>query len=245
MPENPDGPEAEGVIKRYDTEPGPQPMSHGDPDLINAITDHIERHLGPVEQVFHEIVSPTVHVDIHWVAPSAARPWHILVTSGMSERPMNAPEAMSEFLYSELMVSLPASWPISAEAFEDEANYWPIRWLKILARFPHEYETWLSFGHTMPNGNPPEPFAPSTDLCGMMLVPPAQAPELFELKMDDGRTIHFWSLLPLYREEMDLKLEKGADALLDLFDQAGVSEVINPARPNVAPARGRWWRFGR
>ncbi|MBB4635084.1 suppressor of fused domain protein [Longimicrobium terrae] len=244
MEENPEPLENEGIIKRYTSEPGPQPISSGDADLIGAITEHIERHLGPVEQVFHEIVSPTVHVDIHWVAPSRERPWHILVTSGMSERPMNAPEGMEGFRYAELLVSLPATWPLTVEAFEDEANYWPLRWLKILARFAHEYDTWLSFGHTMPNGNPPEPFAPSTQLCGMMLVPPAQAPDFFELDAGGGRTIHFWSLLPLHGDEVDLKLREGADALLDRFDKAGVGEVINPARPSVVP-RGRWWRPGR
>ena len=30
-------------------------------------------------------------------------------------------------------------------------RFWPIQMLKFLARFPHEYKTWLGWGHTIPN----------------------------------------------------------------------------------------------
>ena len=52
--------------------------------------------------------------------------------------------------------------------------------------------------------------------------------------MSDGRVIRFWSLVPVYREEMDLKLKQGADALLERFDNAGITELVDPVRPNVA-----------
>lgn len=157
---------------------------------------------------------------------------------------MNAPEGASGCEYAELLVSLPAMWPLTREAFEDESSYWPLRWLKMLARFPHEYQTWLWYGHTMPNGDPPEPFAPSTRLCSMMLAPPIHyPPEFSTLDAGPGRTVHFWSLMPIYLEEQELKLRKGADALLERLDQAGVTEVIDLNRPSVA-SRRRWWRFG-
>lgn len=245
MPDHPERSEAGDPIHRYEDPAGDASLSAGDEDLIESISDHIERHLGPVESVFHEVVSPIVHVDLHWVAPSRTHPWHTLVTSGMSERPMNAPEGVSGCEYAELLVSLPATWPLTSEALEDESNYWPLRWLKLLARFPHEYQTWLWNGHTMPNGDPPEPFAPSTRLCSMMLAPPIHyPPEFFTLDAGPGRTVHFWSLMPIYIEEQELKLRKGADALLERLDQAGVTEVIDLNRPNVAPRR-RWWRLGR
>lgn len=234
--------ESGAPIYRHQAPEGDEPLVEGDLELIHAVSDHVERHVGPVEQVFHEIVSTTVHVDIHWVAPSGARPWHTLVTSGMSELRMNVPPELEEWAYAELMVALPASWPLTTEAFRDEANYWPLRWLKILARFPHEYQTWLGHSHTVPNGDPPEPFAPSTRLSGMMIVPPLNYPEEFaQLVVSPDKRINFWCLLPLYREEIDLKLRSGADALFDRLDKAGVNEVINPSRPNVAAAR-RWWR---
>jgi hypothetical protein len=243
MPEPSERSEAGVPIYRYQEPVGDDAPVGGDPDLINAVTAHIEKHLGPVEQVFHEIVSPTVHVDIYWVAPSRSLPYHTLVTSGMSERPMSVPADMDEWAFAELMVTLPASWPLTMEAWEEEKNYWPLRWLKTLARFPHEHGSWLGDGHTVPNGDPPERFAPSTRLCGMMLVPPVSYPERFSaLEVSPGRTIHFWSLMPLYGEEMELKLKEGIDALLERLDAEGIKEVIDPARKNVAQRR-RWW-FG-
>lgn len=41
---------------------------------LDAISAHIEHHLGPVSTVLHEIVSDTVHVDIHVVPPCEACP---------------------------------------------------------------------------------------------------------------------------------------------------------------------------
>lgn len=235
--------EAGDPILRHEARSEEAPLAPGNADLIQAVSAHIERHIGPIEQVFHEVVSPAVHVDLYWIAPSRRWPHHIIITSGMSERPMKVPAEMAEWAYAELLVSLPASWPIGMEAFENEANYWPLRWLKILARLPHEHDTWLGYGHTVPNGDPPEPFAPSTELCSMIVLPPISYPEeFFELELAPGRTIHFWSLLPLYREEIALKLKKGTEALLERLDAADITDVIDPARPNVARTQG-WWPF--
>lgn len=232
-------------IFRYDEPPDDEGFSAGDPELIDAVSAHLERHLGPMDHVFHEVVSTTVHVDVHWVPPAPKRPWHTLVTSGMAERPMNVPPEMAEWAFAELMVSLPADWPIDVEAFKEEDVYWPIRVLKSLARFPHEYHTWLGYGHTVPNGDPPAPFAPSTRLSSVMLMPPLLCPEGFsELVVSPERTVHFWSLVPLHQDELDLKLRRGSDALLARLDRAGVTEVIDPDRASVAAAR-KWWPFGR
>ena len=69
------------------------------------------------------------------------------------------PEDAGAETRAELMIALPAEWKLADSQLEDERWYWPIRNLKALARLPHEYETWLGFGHTVPNGDPPEPYA--------------------------------------------------------------------------------------
>jgi hypothetical protein len=43
---------------------------------------HLAEHLGPVDHVFHEIVSETVHVDLFFVAPADERPRWTVVTWG-------------------------------------------------------------------------------------------------------------------------------------------------------------------
>ena len=64
----------------------------GDPELIERVDRHIERHVAPTTSVFHEIVSDELHIDVHWVKPGWFRRHHTLVTSGRSELPMNTPE---------------------------------------------------------------------------------------------------------------------------------------------------------
>jgi hypothetical protein len=219
------------------------------PDVRSAIEfvdRHIEQHVGPVAMVFHEIVSDVVHIDIHHVEPGPNRPFHTLVTSGMSDLPMSPPSSAPTCTYAELVALLPPSWLVTQEAFADEANYWPLRQLKVLARLPHEYNTWLWSDHTVPNGDPPKPFAPSTKLCCSFLLPSISlGHDFLFLDTRDGRRITFFALMPLYREELEYKLKAGSDALIDRFDEVGVSDVINPQRPNVCrPGRKRLFRGG-
>jgi hypothetical protein len=216
-----------------------QPPSHED-DSAEQIEQHIRKHVGNIETVYHEIVSDLVHIDIHFVMPSTPTGFSTLVTSGMSSRPMLTPEGAKGYEYAELLVCLPLEWPLSQEDFKDERNYWPIRALKYLARFPHSYDTWLWWGHTIPNGNPPEPFADNTRLCGMILSSPILLPEeFFELEVNASKTIRFFNLLPLYAEEIDFKLQKGTDGLFDLLDKNRVTPLINIDRPNVCK-KSRW-----
>jgi hypothetical protein len=210
-------------------------LAFGDEDSIERIVAHIEQHIGSVAGVFHELLSDLVHVDIYNVAPTAERPYHTLVTSGMSDLPMTTPEGTELPRYSELILSLPPDWPLTEEAFAEERNYWPIRLLKTLARLPHEYQTWLGFGHTVPhNGDPAEPYADNTELCCALLFQPLLfTKEVISLKIDDDKTIWFYSVVPLYQEEMDLKLKKGSDALFKLLVAQKVNELVDIKRKNV------------
>ncbi|WP_442264885.1 suppressor of fused domain protein [Tenacibaculum sp. ZS6-P6] len=201
---------------------------------LEAISDHIEKHVGKIDMVFHEIVSDQVHIDVHWVKPTPAKPFHTLVTSGMSDKPMNTPEGIEGCNYAELSICLPENWKISEEDFKDESNYWPIRWLKFLARFPHEYNTWLAYGHTMPNGDPAQPFDTKTKLSSVVLLPSIVFNEQFHTLTLENKSIDFYTLIPLYQEELDLKMTKGVESLFNGFDKHNISDVLNLTRPNIA-----------
>ncbi len=206
----------------------------GDEATIEAVSNHITQHIGPIDFVFHELISDKVHIDVHVVKPRPDRPYITLVTSGMSDRPMTVPPGVEAPQFAELLVCLPPDWPLSQESFEDEANYWPIRWLKQLARLPHDYRTWLGFGHSVPNGDPAEPFADNTDFCCMLVLPPVRFGDDFQLlEMPDGKQIAFYALVPLYAEEMEMKLRRGTNALLEEFDRIGITELIDLDRPNL------------
>jgi hypothetical protein len=210
----------------------------GDEETIKAVGDHIERYIGPVDNVFHEIMSDLVHIDVHVVNPTPERNWYTLVTSGMSDRAMTVPEGAEEFTHAELILCLPPDWPMDKESWEDARNFWPIYWLKALARMPHEYETWLGWGHTVPNGDPAEPYAEDTKLCCMLVMLPVLAEEGFQqMKMPGGKVVNFYALFPLYKEEVDFKLKHGAEGLVVRFEKAGVTEVLNVGRGNTCKKR--------
>lgn len=218
----------------------------GHSETIGQIEQHIERHIGPIVNVYHELMSELVHIDVHIVEPTAERDYYTLVTSGMSDRPMNAPEGAEHLRYAELVLGLPADWPMEQDDWKNDENYLPVRLLKFLARFPHEYDTWLWSLHTVPNGDPPQPYAGNTTLCGAMLLPPITTDEEFwELAADDEKRIHFFGVVPLHADEMELKLKEGADSLFDGFDEHGVSEVLDPGRPSTADKPSGWFGFGR
>lgn len=224
-------------IKRYDVrKPDPAPAG-GDPDLIDGLTAHVQGHLDPDCEVFHELISDVVHIDLLHASPTDALPFHTLLTCGLSERPMAAPPELPEARYAELMLRLPPDWSLEHEAFEDESSYWPLRLLKFLARFPHEYDTWIGYGHTIPHGDPPEPYAPDTDLCGTIVLPPLLGPTGFETADVAGREVNLLGVVPIHAGEMDLKLEKETDALVDLLDKARLSELLDPGRKSVVRRR--------
>jgi Suppressor of fused protein (SUFU) len=218
----------------------------GDQLLLESIDAHLDRHFGDEGRlVLHEVASDLIHLDVHVVPPGDDRPWITLVTSGMAERSMSVPEGLEEHAYAELMLALPPDWPLElapgavpeAEP-DDPPGYWPVRLLKTLGRLPHEYDTFLYWGHSIPNGDPPEPYAASTSLSGALIMPPLLVPEDFaELELPDGRTVHFYAVVAMHADEMELKLRRGADHLAELFDDAGVSELVDPARPSVVVKR--------
>ena len=234
-------------IYRHKTRKIPFQHTSGDGEIIEPIERHIEKHLGRADNVLHEIVSDLVHIDIHVVPPRPERPFYTLVTSGMSEAPMTTPAEASDWRFAEVMICLPATWDLGIGAatdpangpLADENNYWPVRLLKWAARLPHEYDTWLGYGHTVGNGDPPAPFSPATKMDSVILLPSMKVPkEFWTLESTSGRTTHFWSLWPLYGEEVAFKMKYGADPLWDKLVDAGVTDLLDPSRANTC--RKKW-----
>ena len=198
---------------------------------MEAVEGHIEQYFGEVENVFHELVSPDIHVDICIVPPTEERDYYTLVTMGMGAHRMNVPEELAEYKLerAELAIALPADWKLDQESMKDEKWYWPIRLLKSLARLPIASDTWLGFGHTMDNK---ENFAENTKLCAAILTGPQSTEEGSEVcTLPGGEEVNFYQVIPLYEDELDYKLEHDVDALLDKM--AGISFVVNPTRQDA------------
>ena len=198
---------------------------------MEAVEEHIEQYFGKFENVFHELVSPDIHVDICVVPPSEERDYCTLVTMGMGAHRMNVPEELAEYKLerAELAIALPADWKLDQESMKDEKWYWPIRLLKSLARLPIASDTWLGFGHTMDNK---ENFAENTKLCAAILTGPQSTEEGGEVcTLPGGEEVNFYQVIPLYEDELDYKLEHDVDALLNKM--RGISFVVNPTRQNA------------
>ncbi len=231
-----DGAHDPGIIRYSESDLREREVVTGDADLIDAITDHITRTLGEPPMVFHETVSDQVHVDVHIVPATAERRYHVLVTSGMSERPMSPPPGHEDLAYAELCMALPPDWPIDGPVLAHAAAKWPFEWLRMLARFPHVLGSYLSEGHTVPNGDPPEPFHESTPFCCTLLLHPAPLPEAFRMLDFNGRTIHFYMVIPLTAEEMEVKLRSGVDSLIPGIASSDPASLAAPDRASFVGA---------
>ena len=203
-------------------------------DNTTWISNHVERHIGEISSVYHELSGDNHHLDILIVNPSEVNPFYSVVTCGMSNLPRRMPEGYEEFAHAELMFCLPADWPMNNLNPKDLDTFWPIGWLRYLGLFPHRYNTWLGWGHTIPNGDPPAPLASNTRLSGMLIASPILFEENFRV-IDRGRElpITILSVLPIYPEEMDFKLKFGTDSLLEKFNTIQMNELIQISRVNA------------
>ncbi len=198
---------------------------------MEAVEAHIQQYFGKFENVFHELSSPDIHVDICVVPPSEKRDYYTLVTMGMGAHRMNVPEELAEYKLerAELAIALPGNWKLKHEDLMNERWYWPIRLLKTLARLPIASDTWLGFGHTMDNE---DDFAKDTKLCAAMLTGPQDTEDGSEVCiLPSGEEVNFYQVIPLYRDELEYKLAHDADALLDKMN--GISFVVEPDRQDA------------
>ena len=222
----PDGTEKEGAFWSPEESSGPEVYTI---EEMEAVEEHIRKYFGEIGHVFHELVSPDIHVDICVVPPDGEREYYTLVTMGMGARRMQVPEELAKYRLerAELAIALPPDWRLDEESMKDERWYWPVRLLKVLARLPIQSDTWLGWGHTMDNQRP---FAEDTKLCGAILGEPQNIQkEGFFCHLPGGEEINFYQVIPLHREELEYKLEHNAEALLEKLEEADF--VVHPDRP--------------
>lgn len=227
--------------KRRDDKKGGESVSAYFAMYKKQIKAHIEAHLGKVRNGFQEKWGDLSEPDILFVRASLDQPYHIFVTCGAGEKPMNVPKDTAEYSRAELVMALPQSWPLGVKSIKNEENNWPMRWLKRVGRLPQDQKTWIGQGHTISNGEYPEPIA-DTNFRGVLVLTPSWFPAGFsQLKTQKGEKIVFYCLIPLYQEEMDLKLQKGSEALERLLNKHNIDFVLDTARKNVVKKKG-WFR---
>jgi hypothetical protein len=205
---------------------------------LQQIRSHVERYIGPIDRVLPGDPAQGT-ADVLYVRPVNSRPYHTLVTAGMSSVAMHVPPDVSAPRRLELMMTLPESWKLSSDP-TDASAHWPTRLLQSLSRWPREHEGWLGWGHTVPNGDPPHPLAPRTALCGVIVAPSLLVPVAFYELDIDGERVAFYGAIPLYQEELELQAREGMAVLLERLLHHDINDVVDIKRRNVAKKK----RFG-
>lgn len=198
----------------------------------DKIIDFYEKNFGTINDTINEIIpGSNVSVHVHIIPPSANKDYFTLVTTGMSDEPMDYSNAEKEFKYAELFIKLPSTWVMKKEKMKEKDFYWPIEWLRKVAHIPHMYNGWIEEGVIIPNGEPPQPFAPNTKLSCVMICRPFESE--FEVISSEEKKIKVFTLIPIFEEERNIALQKGYDYLLKSMKEIGISDVLDVHRINL------------
>lgn len=191
-------------------------------------------------QLLTDDSDPDHPLEIAIIPPRPEHDYYTLVTVGLSRHRMGFPEERWEekLERAELLINLPRDWKLTKADCREERWSWPIRMMLATAHFAMEDpEVGLESRTTLDEGEDGIPFAENTELRGeILLCPGVFGTDSFFCRLPDGDEVNFYQVIPLYREEIQYKLEHGSDALLDLCPDESL-EVINPHRLNVVTDR--------
>lgn len=221
---------------------------------MDAIQDHVRGCIGGEPTVLHEIASEGLHIDVLAFPPTPTRNFSVLCTMGMSAEEMTTPKDWEWPRRIELVMALPADWPLDKLLSGDHRDepegdqerwYWPVRLLKNLARLPQSFRTMLWWGHTIPNGDPPEAFADGTRFCcAVVLFPEALGDGLATLEMTGGsllnktrKRVAFLGVAPLFPEEVERKLREGMEPIDEGLQSIPIESWFRETRTNFGSPR--------
>lgn len=194
-----------------------------DEKLHDSRENVFDELFGECESVSHEIIPMLPHIDVFIYKPGyQGREFYTLVSSGMSDIPMKLPEGISdEYERAEIVMYV-------TEAKDEYINL-----IRHFARYPHKYGTYFAHSHTIPNGQPAEPFFDQSVLDTIAFIPTIVSPDnkftelLFE---KSGVNVQLLHLTPITTPECDFKLEHGTDELYGLFDDKNHSFILDETR---------------
>ncbi|GAA4961328.1 suppressor of fused domain protein [Algibacter aquimarinus] len=210
-------------------------MNNKVPNSVEIVDGHLDLFFDENTDilVFDEKESEIIHRDIFFIKATKDRPYHILLSCGMSALPMVIPKDIESSEFVEIMFLLPKEWTLKYESFSDEKNYWPIRIMKEIMMLPHEKKTWFGYGHTYGHEEAEE-FAEGIGFNSVMLAYSMELSDDFtQIEIENDKVVDIYTLIPLYKEELEFKKKNGASALLERFDEFGIEEILEIGRKNV------------
>ena len=210
---------------------------------VEWIHDHLSKFFDDkLVSVFHEIPVLDLQLDVYFVKPENST-FNILLTSGMSTLKMNVDEQAgnpSELEFAELMMLIPKKIEFEQVYSGENKNDWIISILKRTAKFPHFYNTWIGIGHTIQAEKNMTPYSKETEYVGTLILPSVTFDKDFTEINKNGKKINIYNVFPLYKNELEYKIENGYSKLLDLIIKANGKEVLDLNRKNLISKKSFW-----
>lgn len=194
-----------------------------DEKLHDSRENTYDELFGECESVSHEVLPMLPHIDVFIYKPGyQGREFYTLVSSGMSDMAMTLSSDISdEYQRAEIVM------------YVNEPKDEYINLIRHYARYPHKYKTYFGHGHTIPNGQPAEPFFSKSSLDTIIFIPTILTPDknfTALIKEKSGLSVQLLHLTPITTQESEFKLENGTNDLYDLFDEKDHSHVLNEVR---------------
>ena len=197
-----------------------------DLDELAEVVQFFGNTFGKVDKKSLNQIVPSGHpITVHVIRASGKQKHLTLFTTGLSSAKMNVPDGFEKFALAELFIQLPGNWKFKSS---DPRWSWPLKWLRRIAKYPHDNNVSLGGPVTIiANNVPPEPLGPNTKLTSLMLF----AEKSFQ--RSDGEIVHLFRISPIHSDERELEMKKGAAALMRAFDRNNVPFVVDLQRPSV------------
>lgn len=190
-----------------------------------AINDHLKKFFPSSDIfVFDELVSPDFHLDTYLIKPGEDRGFYTLMTAGVSGNPMQVPDPRIP-AHLELFILLPETWKFQDGQWRNQEYFWPIELIKSLGRFPHANNTFLGYGHTIPESK--NSFLFAKGFVATILLKSSLVNEEFQRIDYDSGCIDLLMPIPLYKSEYDFKKECGIEWLLEKMIVNGYPDIID------------------
>lgn len=188
------------------------------------IINYMQEHLGEFNGTISEIIPGSkVSIDINIINPTPERNYITLITSGMSEYPMEY--VNGEYKYAELIIKLPHDWKLDEESCKDEENYWPIRMLRLIGHLPHLNSGYINEEVIVPHGEPDEPPYPFTEETWLSSLMLCKAEDIPPYVFEDGAKIDFFTLVPITIDEEPLVQEEGSNNVMHMLPSKDVVDL--------------------
>lgn len=165
-------------------------------------------------------------------------PVTVLMTNGLSNFTMPVHEKHLEKAHIELYFCLPNYWDLNN--LNDSNTNWVYPWIRRLAQYVIEKNTWFGHGHTMPCGKEMQSLSATMKQNHFFLSEPMLLEKELAPIVIGEKQVHFLSIIPIFPDEMDYKQGKGTLKFQQKLIQHGITEKLDDYRGTVLRSK---WRF--